>query len=182
MLDAVRPYGVPFRPFVASLVTCSVARDSWELAGYWSLRREIFCGEQALFASAAEERDAHDDHALPIVAIAHNAGTPDRVVGVVRIFSAGDAVWYGGRLGVERTYRLRSGTGASLIRCAVQHAIALGCRHFHAAVLRDNARYFGRFHFHAERQITLCGRPHVLMRADLLAYDDRAHHSRRSVA
>ncbi|PZV00792.1 MAG: GNAT family N-acetyltransferase, partial [Cyanobium sp.] len=41
------------------------------LAGYWHLRRRIFCQEQHLFETS--DRDARDGGATPIAAIAHGA-------------------------------------------------------------------------------------------------------------
>jgi putative N-acetyltransferase (TIGR04045 family) len=170
MLETTRPYGEAFAPYLSSLFAFGIATEPWELHGYWALRREIFWQEQRLFGSAAEERDQHDPSAIPIVAIAHSAGTPDRVVGTVRIFEVGDALWYGGRLGVERRYRTRPAVGAGLIREAVCQARQRGCQRFLATVLEENARYFTRFHFVPLERLELCGRRHVLMQADLRAY------------
>src|SRR5690349_17829178 len=119
MLELTRPYGAAFRPYVSAQVATSLAQERWELASYWALRRAIFCEETALFSSEREERDAHDAHALPIIAFDHSAGTPDRVIGVVRIYRDGGS-WFGGRLGVELAYRARGRVGAALVRTAVQ--------------------------------------------------------------
>jgi putative N-acetyltransferase (TIGR04045 family) len=169
MLELTRPYGAAFRPYVSAQVTTSLARERWELESYWALRRAIFCEETALFSSELLERDAHDEHALPIIAFDHSAGTPDQVVGVVRIYRDGGA-WFGGRLGVERAYRARGRVGAALVRTAVQSAIVRGCSRFYATVLLENARYFERLAFVSEASMQVCGRPHVLMQASLPAY------------
>jgi putative N-acetyltransferase (TIGR04045 family) len=170
VLELTRPYGAAFRPYVSAQVTTTIARERWELASYWALRRAIFCEETALFTSALRERDAHDEQALPIIALAHSAGTPDQIVGVVRIYQSASRVWFGGRLGVEPAYRARGRVGAALVRTAVQSAILRGCDRFYATVLDENARYFERLAFVAEAAIELCGRPHVLMQASLPAY------------
>jgi putative N-acetyltransferase (TIGR04045 family) len=170
VLELTRPYGAVCRPFVSAQVTTAIARDSWELASYWALRHAIFCEETALFATAHVERDTHDAHALPIIALAHSAGTPDQVVGVVRIYEAERGVWFGGRLGVDHAYRAQGRVGTALVRTAVESAIARGCRRFHATVLNENARYFERLAFARGATIELCGRPHVLMEASLEAY------------
>lgn len=170
MLDLQRPFGAPVRAFVSTYVTHTIARESWQLAGYWQLRREIFCDELRLFADPTCERDEHDARALPIVALAHNAGTPDAVVGVVRVYQAepgAGEVWYGGRLGVARAYRVRPQVGSGLIACAVRSAVAQGCRRFLAHVLAVNVAYFTRHHFRPLRELSVCGEPHVLMEADL---------------
>jgi putative N-acetyltransferase (TIGR04045 family) len=170
MLETTRPYGEAFRPYLAAHISYGLARERWELSGYWALRRAVFCDEQALFDSAEEERDEHDAFALPIVAVAHSAGTPERVVGAVRIFESSARVWYGGRLSVDAHYRARGSVGACLIHTAVSSAQALGCQRFLATVLEPNARYFARFHFQPLSALTLCGRRHVLMQADLAAF------------
>lgn len=169
MLELTRPYGAVFQPYVSAQVTTALAHERWELQSYWALRRAIFCEETALFSSELQERDAHDEHALPIIAFDHSAGTPDRVVGVVRIYPTKDC-WFGGRLGVERAYRSRGRVGAALVRTAVQSAIARGCTRFYATVLLENARYFERLAFVREAPLQICGRPHVLMHASLPAY------------
>lgn len=171
MLELTRPYGEPLRPFLSPMVTYAIAHEAWELRAYAQLRQQIFCEEQGLFADCEAERDAHDLGALPIVAVAHCAGTPDRVVGVVRIFEQALGVWYGGRLAVEPIYRTRRAVvGGGLIKKAVQSACARGCSEFLATVQQANARYFERFHFRPLRAIEVCGRPHVLMRAELSAF------------
>ena len=170
MLELTRPYGAPVRPFLAAHVTCGVAREAWQLRGYWSLRREIFCAETRLFGSAGQERDRYDDEALPIVALAHSAGNPDEVVGIVRIFETEPGVWYGGRLGVARRYRSHRFVGGSLIDAAVGSGKGLGCRQFLATVLQENGAYFQRHHFDVLDRLEVCGRPHLLMQADLSCF------------
>lgn len=174
MLELTRPFGAVFRPYVSAQVTTALARERWELASYWALRREVFCEETALFSSALVERDAYDEDALPIIALAHSAGTPDQVVGVVRIYESDSQTWFGGRLGVARAYRSHGRVGGALVRTAVQAAIARGCDRFYATVMQENARYFERLAFMAKEPIELCGRPHVLMQADLAAYGAHA--------
>jgi putative N-acetyltransferase (TIGR04045 family) len=170
MLEPTRPFGAPVRAFVSPLVTCGIAREAWQLAGYWQLRREVFCEELGLFADGGTERDADDAAALPIVALAHSAGTPEAVVGVVRVYAAEAGVWFGGRLGVLAGYRVRTRVGAGLIACAVASAAAHGCKTFLARVLAENAGYFARQHFRALSELSVCGRRHVLMQADLDAF------------
>jgi putative N-acetyltransferase (TIGR04045 family) len=167
MLEPTRPYGAPVRPYLAAWITYGVAREAWQARAYWGLRREIFCRETALFGSAEQERDVHDARALPIVATAHSACSEDGVVGIVRIYPSGSDVWYGGRLGVERRYRAHGKGGSGVIDAAVRCAIQHGCQNFFATVLRENAQYFERHHFRILKPLDLCGRPHVLMQAEL---------------
>jgi putative N-acetyltransferase (TIGR04045 family) len=167
MLELTRPYGAPVRAYVSALVTHTLASEPWQQRAYWRLRQKIFCDELGLFAGPTAERDAHDAHALPIVALAHSAGNPESVVGVVRIYAAGGGVWYGGRLGVARRYRSRPQVGSGLIATAVRTAAALGCEQFLAHVLAANEAYFERHGFRSLRQELLHGTRHVLMQAEL---------------
>jgi putative N-acetyltransferase (TIGR04045 family) len=170
MLEITRPFGAPVRAFVAAFVKFDVAREAWEERAYWAMRRAIFCDETGLFASAGEERDAHDLGATPIVAVAHSGGAPADVVGIVRIFEDSPGVWYGGRLGVAAQYRARVSVGTGLIKAAVGSAKAQGCQRFLATVLLDNVAYFKRHHFDVIGTSDVCGRPHRLMQADLGAF------------
>jgi len=167
MLELTRPYGAPVRGFVSAYITHGVAREPWQLAAYWQLRRQVFCNELAIFAGAADERDEHDAHAIPIVALAHSAGSPESVVGVVRIYAANSGVWFGGRLGVDAAYRVQRQVGVGLIRAAVETADALGCERFFAHVLATNVPYFMRQRFRPLCEVELHGQRHVLMEAQL---------------
>jgi putative N-acetyltransferase (TIGR04045 family) len=172
MLEATRPYGAPVRPFLSPQITCVLASEPWQLRAYWALRREVFCEETGLFATTATERDAQDARALPIVALSHSAGSPEEVIGVVRIYAAEGGSWYGGRLAVARAYRGKPAVGAGLIRAAVTTAIAHGCQRFVATVLASNGDYFCRNGFCALSSLELCGRPHLLMEARLAAFSE----------
>ncbi len=170
MLDRVYPWGKPVRAQTAQQIRAEVATESWQIAAYFSLRREIFANEQGIFAGSDE--DAEDAHATPIVAQGDIAGMPDGVVGVVRIYRALDRedTWFGGRLGVSRAYRRVGAVGTALITEAVSTAHHWGCRRFLATVQDANARYFEHHHFRRLEAIELLGRPHFLMEADLSRY------------
>jgi putative N-acetyltransferase (TIGR04045 family) len=172
MLDAVHPWGRKLAAPLATQVVAQLASEPWQLAGYHALRQAIFVQEQALFAGSDE--DEHDARATPIVGLSVIAGMPDDVVGIVRIYQSEPGVWYGGRLGVCSAYRRRGAVGAALIAAAVSTAHAWGCQRFLATVQLDNARYFERYHFEAVGEVTVCGRLHALMQADLGAYPARA--------
>jgi putative N-acetyltransferase (TIGR04045 family) len=167
MLELTRPYGAPVRSFVSAYITHGVANEPWQHRAYWQLRRQIFCEELGLFAGPAEERDAEDAHAVPIVALSHNAGSPESVVGIVRIYAAEGGIWYGGRLGVTDAYRVQRQVGSGLITTAVRTAAALGCERFLAHVLAVNVPYFMRHRFRPIREIEICGQSHMLMEAHL---------------
>lgn len=170
MLDLVHPWGKPVRAQTAHRISASVAREAWQIAGYFRLRSEIFAAEQGLFEGS--DRDAHDEHATPIVAQGEIAGMPDGVVGVVRIYPQGDDTWFGGRLGVAHAYRRVGAVGSSLITEAVSTAHAWGCRRFLATVQAANARYFEHHHFQRLESIEVLGRPHFLMEASLAHYPE----------
>jgi putative N-acetyltransferase (TIGR04045 family) len=171
MLDRVHPWGKPLRVQTAQRITAELAHEPWQVAAYFRLRREIFATEQGLFAES--DRDAFDEHASPIVAQGEIAGMPDGVVGVVRIYQEDRHTWFGGRLGVARSYRRVGAVGAALITEAVSTAHAWGCTRFLATVQEANARYFERHHFRRLAALSLLGRPHFLMQAELACYPAR---------
>ncbi|HZB93531.1 MAG TPA: MSMEG_0567/Sll0786 family nitrogen starvation N-acetyltransferase [Stellaceae bacterium] len=154
--------------FMPSEFRIRLAGEAWERAGYARLRREVFCLEQAIFQS--DDRDAVDEIAVPIVAIAVVMGMPDRVVGTVRIHQAAAGLWYGSRLTVQRDFRRQAGLGAALITLAVGTAQARGCERFLAHVQAQNVPLFERLHWRALAPVALHGRPHRLMEADLAHY------------
>jgi putative N-acetyltransferase (TIGR04045 family) len=57
---------------------------------------------------------------------------------------------------------------------AVCTAHARGCRTFLANVQAQNVNFFARLAWESLHDVTLHGRPHVLMRADLRAYPPNA--------
>jgi len=171
MLDRIHPWGTPLRRQTAQRITAELAHEPWQVAAYFRLRREIFAAEQGLFLDS--DRDAFDDRASPIVAQGEIAGMPDGVVGVVRIYPEGSDTWFGGRLGVARAYRRVGAVGTALITEAVATAHAWGCKRFLATVQEANARYFERHHFRRLEALSLLGRPHCLMQAELEWYPAR---------
>lgn len=160
----------PVQPYISPAHRVKFATEAWERAGAARLRRAVFCAEQGLFE--ADDRDATDDHAIPIVALAASCGQEDEVVGTVRIHrdEKVDHVWWGSRLAVARAYRRQAGLGTSLIRLAVSSAHARGCRTFLANVQSRNALLFQRLHWRTLEQIDFCGQPHHFMEADLAHY------------
>jgi putative N-acetyltransferase (TIGR04045 family) len=161
------PHGLA--PFVPPQFGIKLAREPWEVAAYFRLRRTVFCGEQQLFA-AGDDRDENDERASPIVAVDYVMGMAHRVVGTVRIHETAPGAWYGSRLAIEAEYRNVYGLGSGLVYRAVTTAHARGARTFLANVQRANVPFFRRLAWEALEEITLLGRPHTLMRADLGAY------------
>ena len=179
----------PFRPrdFIFK-----IASTPNELAGYWALRREVFCQEQHVFASG-DYRDSIDDHAIPIICATLVAGMVDEVIGAVRIDEREPRLWYGSRLCVAQDFRrltemsasvsVRShqpvyrgfgAIGAGLIYKAVSTANKIGCDRFLADVQEQNARFFQRLHWQRLGERQLHGRLHVHMQAELPHYPPAA--------
>lgn len=145
-----------------------LALSEREIADYFDLRRQIFCEEQGLFEGS--DRDSTDQHSYPIVAIAHAADQPDRVVGVVRIYETQQGLWYGGRLGTHPDFRRGWRIGKGLIQKAVTTANTWGCDRFLATVQLQNVRFFTRLHWNSLEEMNILDRPHHLMQADLNYY------------
>lgn len=172
------PFMDPFPEHVPSEYWVRAAQDGWEHRQVAALRRAVFCDEQGLFGGAGcDDRDAVDAAAQPLAALACVAGQPDQVVGTVRIHEAcrvdGGAepgVWWGSRLAVHRDFRGVSHLGAALIRLAVGTAHGHGCHTFLAHVQAQNVPLFERLNWRLLKTLTLHGRPHGLMQADLAHY------------
>ena len=135
---------------------------------YFDLRRQIFCEEQGLFEGS--DRDEHDTHAYPIVALYHQPDTAPRVVGVVRIYEISPRVWYGGRLGTHPDFRRGWRIGKGLINKAVTTANTWGCDQFLATVQEQNVRFFQRLHWGSLEEIEIRGLAHHRMEAELAFY------------
>ncbi|WP_290576062.1 MSMEG_0567/Sll0786 family nitrogen starvation N-acetyltransferase [Algiphilus sp.] len=157
----------PFR-FLPGEYRVRRATAAWEHAGCARLRRAVFCDEQGIFDG--DDRDAIDAHAIPLAAIACVAGQPEVVVGTVRIHRDADGMWWGSRLAVHADYRRSAWLGSALIRFAVGHAHALGCRRFLAQVQEANVPFFVDLHWRTLRPTVVRGRPHRLMAAELAHY------------
>jgi len=158
----------PFPNFLPAEYRVKFATEAWERREAAALRRKVFCDEQRIFV--ADDRDAIDNHAIPIVAISSFAVASQEVVGTVRIHEAKPGVWWGSRLAVAPDYRRVSALGKSLIQLAVSSAHARGCRRFFAHVQSQNAPMFARLHWYSIEEVLLHGRPHHFMRADLNHY------------
>lgn len=156
------------RAFTAPGFQIKYATDPWEREGAAALRRRVFCQEQGLFGD--DDRDALDEQAVPIVALALWGVYADSVVGTVRIHEESPGLWWGSRLAVCEHHRRVGALGAALIRLAVCSAHARGCTQFLAHVQRQNVSLFRRFHWRTVEEIELHGRPHHRMEADLAWY------------
>lgn len=161
------PMTPPFR-FNPGEFRLKPATERWEQLGCAALRRAVFCIEQGLFDG--DDRDAADAGALSIAALVCLIGQPEQVVGTVRIHETEPGVWQGSRLAVHADYRSGTALGPHLIRHAVGSARARGCRRFLAQVQVQNAALFKRLHWQVLEPVSVCGRPHLLMEADLTHY------------
>ncbi|HUH84776.1 MAG TPA: MSMEG_0567/Sll0786 family nitrogen starvation N-acetyltransferase [Stellaceae bacterium] len=153
--------------FMPSEFRIRLATESWERASYARLRRQVFCLEQGIFQN--DDRDAVDEIALPIIAVAIVIGIPD-VVGTVRIHEVEPRLWWGSRLTVHRDFRRQAGLGPGLISLAVGTAQARGCDRFLAHVQAQNVPLFERLHWRTLAPVMLHGCAHALMEADLAHY------------
>jgi putative N-acetyltransferase (TIGR04045 family) len=139
--------------------------EGWEIAAYLRLRRRAFCDEQRLFDG--DDRDAVDERALFLVALARTAGVVDDVVGGVRVWQEEPGCWWGGRLVTDPDHRGAAGIAQNLVRLAVATACRRGCVSFRATVQAQNVPLFARLGWRALGDLELRGAPHVLMAADV---------------
>lgn len=146
----------------------------WERDQYFALRMQVFGAEQRLFSHS--DLDNRDFQATGIIALSHNWGMPDQVVGGVRIYQDNEVscvdTWYGGRLCVSKPYRANHHLklGTALINEAVSHAKEQGCSRFLANIQPQNEHYFRKLHWRRLGQVYVQGKSHVLMEADLNQY------------
>ncbi|MEM1109513.1 MAG: MSMEG_0567/Sll0786 family nitrogen starvation N-acetyltransferase [Planctomycetota bacterium] len=162
------PFFDPAPPFRPSEYRCQVAQNRWEHDAYFALRKRVFCGEQGIFSG--HDRDPIDQNSIAIVAISLLGVTVGDVVGCVRIDEREPGVWFGSRLAVSPDHRGVAPMAPHLIRKAVCTAHSLGCKRFMAHVQRANVRMFRRLNWDKRGALTVHGRPHELMEADLEHY------------
>ena len=147
-------------------VTCRPAESARERAAHFALRRQVFAGEQRIFAGDdADERDAAPAtiHAVGLVG--------GEVCGVVRLYPLDGAArrWKGDRLAVASEWR-SSHIGAELVRFAVRTAGELGGSEMLAHIQLDNVRFFERLGWRAVGgPAPFHGVEHQLMRIGLSA-------------
>jgi putative N-acetyltransferase (TIGR04045 family) len=144
------------------------ATSGWERDEAHALRRAVFCIEQGIFAG--DDRDAIDTRSQLLVAMACIGGMPDQVVGTVRIHAPEPGLWWGSRLAVHPAFRSQGHLGATLIRLAVSRAHAQGCETFLAHVQAQNVSLFRKLHWHTLGELSIHGRPHARMQAELAFY------------
>jgi len=158
----------PFAPYRSNEFQVKFATSNWERDEAHALRRSVFCREQHIFEN--DDRDAIDDHAIPIVALSMLGVAADTLVGTVRIHEAEPGLWWGSRLAVHEDFRKIGALGATLIKLAVSSANAMGCRTFLANVQVQNGLLFRRLHWEIVEEFEIYGKPHLRMKADLAWY------------
>ncbi|MGQ7843252.1 MSMEG_0567/Sll0786 family nitrogen starvation N-acetyltransferase [Granulosicoccus sp. 3-233] len=159
----------PFQPYVSPTHRVCIASQDWQRHAAARLRRDVFCAEQGIFSG--DDRDDIDRIATPIVAVSRMLGEDGHVIGTVRIHPSDNIdEWWGSRLAVARAYRRQAGLGTSLIRLAVSTAHAKGCTRFLAHVQSANVLLFQRLHWWSLGEMSLHGKSHHLMEADLAHY------------
>jgi putative N-acetyltransferase (TIGR04045 family) len=141
------------------------AETEAERAGYLAVRRAIFVEEQGMFQGSDVDEHDLDPATLHLVAVSAKG----EVVGAVRCYSAGEAVWYGGRLAVLAEYRRHpAAIGPNLCRLAEASVIEHGCRRFLAYIQLQNVRFFERLGWTTVgAPADYHGQPHQLMAASL---------------
>ncbi|MDE8346325.1 MAG: GNAT family N-acetyltransferase [Acidocella sp.] len=155
--------------FIPGEYRLSHAATAWERADCHRLRRQIFCEEQKIFTT--DDRDAIDDVCIHLAAWSCMFGHTDEIVGTVRIHEPSPGLWWGSRLAVARPFRRIGGLGPALIRLAVGTARAAGAQSFLAHVQAQNRALFESLNWQTLDEKTIHGRPHLLMQADLAAYE-----------
>jgi putative N-acetyltransferase (TIGR04045 family) len=158
----------PFAPHHSSEFQVKFATSAWERREAHALRRAVFCEEQKIFEG--DDRDAIDDHAIPIVALSMLGVAADQMVGTVRIHQAEPGLWWGSRLAVHQDFRKIGALGATLIRLAVSSANAMGCHTFLANVQVQNELLFRRLYWDVIEEFEIYGKPHLRMKANLNFY------------
>jgi putative N-acetyltransferase (TIGR04045 family) len=153
---------------IAESVCVKIATTEREREAARRLRRDVFCREQQIFDG--DDLDTQDTTAMPLVAVSRVAGRADEVIGNVRILMAQPGLWHGSRLAVAAYARNTASVGSGLIQLAVGIAHGHGCHTFLAHVQSQNVPLFTRLHWHSIEEVTLHGRAHHLMRADLGHY------------
>ena len=147
------------------------ASGPWMQAQALALRRQVFCQEQCLFdGDDLDDIDLCELSTRLLVALSCWGGQPDEVVGTVRIHEEAPGRWWGSRLAVRHDWRRHGALGSTLIRLAVSSAHACGCTEFLAHVQAQNVPLFRRLRWQVLDEVTLHGRPHARMRADLAHY------------
>lgn len=144
-------------------VVCRVADDAWTVAEHHRIRREVFVGEQRLFAGS--DRDVRDEELTTVKVL----GLRDDIAGgAVRLYPLDRAGhWQGDRLAVLAGAR-GQGVGGPLVRFAVATAASSGGRLMTAHIQPRNVPFFERLGWrtYGDQEIYV-GVPHVPMAIDL---------------
>ncbi len=143
-----------------------IAETEAERTEYFAVRQAIFVEEQGMFHGTDVDEHDEDPRTIHLAAVNTETGA---VVGAVRCYTAGDDVWYGGRLAVLPEYRHHpAAIGPNLCRLAEASVIEHGCRRFLAYIQVQNVSFFRRLHWNTVGEpVDYHGHPHQLMAASL---------------
>lgn len=136
--------------------------DEKDLEAYYELRKEIFVGEQKIFAGT--DIDEHDEDAIHMAALEKPGG---KLVGGVRCYRLEGDTWVGGRLSAARGWR-DGRVGRGLVKFAVETVKVKGCGKFLAYVQPRNVRFFERLEWkRVGEPVIHHGIAHQIMEAEL---------------
>lgn len=137
------------------------ARNKFEIAEAFKIRKKIFVIEQELFDDS--DIDENDSNSIHLVAKQNR-----EIIGTVRIYKKKETNhWVGGRLAVEKKFR-NTNAGSGLVKEAMKRVKKRGCKIFTAHIQEKNIPFFlGLGWQPLEAVKTYFGYPHQKMEANL---------------
>lgn len=153
-----------------------MAANWTEVQSALALRRQVFVEEQGIF----EDSDADENETESITLNAWRNGSI--LMGTVRCYpdQGESGVWWGGRLAVQETYRLR-GIGVYLIEAAVEEMKRRNVKRFLAQVQEQNVKLFEKLGWcKTGAPYFVRGHSHQLMEANLHVHDASSKQRRQS--
>jgi len=124
----------PCRNKLGPQIVIRPARTEEEIAAHFSIRKNVFVQEQAIFRDSDE--DEFDKQAIPLI-----CRVDGHVAGTVRVYPVSGSTWVGGRLAVLKEFRA-FGIGSLLVKAAVETVKEQGCTEFLAHIQPQNVRLF----------------------------------------
>ncbi len=143
-------------------LVCHSARNQFEKAEAFRIRKQVFVTEQGLFDQS--DTDENDPDAIHLVARHQH-----KIIGTVRVYKEQTGLdhWMGGRLAVEKEFRTTR-AGSALVREAMKRVKKKGCTRFTAQIQEHNIPFFLKLGWTPVAEITdHFGQPHQKMQANL---------------
>lgn len=143
-------------------LVCHSARNQFEKAEAFRIRKQVFVTEQGLFDRS--DRDENDPESIHLV-----ARQKHKIIGTVRVYKKQTGLdhWMGGRLAVEKEFRATR-AGSALVREAMKRVKKKGCALFTAQIQEHNIPFFLKLGWTPVADVTAhFGRPHQKMQANL---------------